>query len=114
MENTNLMREMIERCRTIIQDQSEPKSDLPEPLQPRHLLWMCDRMTQNLAEWPATRLHRWIGFIQCALIANRYIDLGEAKTMFERAKNAFGEPGQDLLDHLNPDHSFEFEIGGQG
>jgi len=59
-------------------------------------------------------MNRWVGFIQCAMIANGMIDLAGAKEMFDGAKLAFGEPGEDLLDHLDPESSFAFEIGGEG
>jgi hypothetical protein len=92
----------------------EPALDQPKPLRPEHLIWMCDRMINHVDQWSPVKLNRWIGFIQCALIANRVIDLEGAKEMFNQAKNAFGEPTQDLLDHLDPDNPFEFDIGGQG
>ena len=46
----------------------------------------------------------------------RRVVLAGAKAMFDEAKLAHGEPGQDqdLLDHLNPQSSFALDIGGQG
>lgn len=114
MDESALMTAMIERCREMIAKHDEVGGDLPEPLRAKSLIAMCDRMTEHVDDWPAIRLHRRIGFIQCAMIANRMIDLEGAKGMFERAKNAFGESSQDVLDHLDPDADFEFDIGGQG
>jgi hypothetical protein len=34
--------------------------------------------------------------------------------MFDGAKNAFGAPDADLIDHLDPDDDFYLDIGGQG
>jgi hypothetical protein len=34
--------------------------------------------------------------------------------MFDRAKVAFGELGDDFLDHLDPRSSFQLDIGGEG
>ena len=48
------------------------------------------------------------------LIANRVIDLAEAKRMFDRAKVAYPESDEDLLDHLDPTSGFELDIGGLG
>ena len=114
MEKTQLMKAMIERCRDLILQHDNPGLDRPIPLRPKHLIWMCDRLLKQIDLWKATKLNRWIGFIQCAMIANGIIDLEQAKEMFERAKNAFGEPSQDLLDHLDPDKAFSFDIGGEG
>jgi hypothetical protein len=47
-------------------------------------------------------------------MANRSLDLEEAKQMFNRVKKRSGETAQDLLDHLDPDSPFEFELGGEG
>ena len=59
-------------------------------------------------------LHRWIGFIQCALLTHGVLDLEGLKSMFDKAKIAYGDKGQDLIDHLNPDNAFELDIGGEG
>ena len=114
MKENALIAAMIERCREMILKHGEADFDLPEPLRAKRLIAMCDRLTEHVDDWPAVKLHRWIGFIQGAMIANRMIDLEGAKEMFERAKNAFGEPNQDMLDHLDPNEDFELDIGGQG
>jgi hypothetical protein len=105
---------MIERCREMILEHEDLGRELPEPLRSRHLVAMCDRLTEHVDDWTAVKLSRWIGFLQCAMIANRMIDLEGAKEMFDQAKNAFGESSRDVLDHLDPDQAFEFEIGGEG
>ena len=115
MQDTHLMTEMIEKCRRVILDQDEHAlEDQPRPLRRTHLIGMCNRMIDHVDDWPAVKLNRWIGFIQCALIANRSLDLEGAKQMFNRAKKTSGESAQDLLDHLDPDSPFEFELGGEG
>jgi hypothetical protein len=115
MQDTDLMTEMIEKCRRVILAQDEHAlEDQPSPLRRTHLIRMCDRMIDHVGDWPAVKLNRWIGFIQCALIANRSLDLEEAKRMFNRVKRTSGESAQDLLDHLDPDSPFEFELGGEG
>jgi len=107
---------MAEQCRSVARESTCIDRDLPQALHPRHLLWMCDCITEHADDWPVTKLHRWLGFIQCGMLANRMLDLKEVKAMFDGAKNAYGGNGvdDDLLDHLDPDSSFTLDIGGQG
>ena len=107
---------MAEQCRDLIAEADESHSDLPQSLQPKHLRWMCQTILQHAEKWPTSKLHRWIGFVQCGMMANRMLDLDAAKAMFNKAKNAFGEPREDhdLVDHLDPQSSFKMDLGGQG
>lgn len=77
---------------------------------------MCDRVEEHAEDWPETRLNRWIGFIQCGLLANELLELSDAKVMFESIKNSFASTldDRDLADHLDPDSPFHMELGGQG
>ena len=116
MENSRLlMVAMAERCRGLIQRSEEADGLLPPTLQRRHLLWMCDRVEEHAEDWPATRLHRWIGFVQCAMMAHRMLDLDGAKGMFNKAKIAHAVSGDDndLTVHLDPNRSFQLELGGE-
>ena len=111
-----LISAMAEKCLEIIQ--KSPKADhglLPGLEQP-HLLEMCDRLRARTDEWPLTRLHRWLGYLQAGLIANRMIDLAGAKRMFDTVKNAFGavEDDPNFVDHLDDENPFEMDLGGQG
>jgi hypothetical protein len=118
MDQTNLLvRAMAERCLKIIQDKPEDaRFALPNSLGPNHLRWMCKLVVQHAEDWPAIKSHRWLGFIQAGMIANLMLDLDGAKAMFNKVKNEYGPiaKDQDLLDHLDPASSFEFELGGQG
>ena len=115
MDNSNLLVvAMADECKRIILTWQDEDDSLPESVRREHLERMCQRIEKHAEDWPATRLHRWIGFIQCALIANNVIDLKEAKRMFDRAKIAYPEADDDLLDHLDPGSSFEMDIGGPG
>ena len=115
MDNASLLvTAMAEQCRGTILKWNKPELDLPRPLRPRHLRWMCDNIENHAEDWPPTKLHRWIGFVQCAMMANRMLDLDGAKAMFDKAKVAHGEISEDLLDHLDPTSSFEVDIGGEG
>jgi hypothetical protein len=109
-----LIKAMAEECRGLILRWKKPDLDLPEALQPKHLERMCDRIEKHAEDWPAARLHRWIGFVQCAMMANRMLDLDGIKAMFDKVKNAYGETSEDLLDHLDPGSSFKLDIGGEG
>ncbi len=114
MQKTVLMREMIDVCQDIIDNHADPSVELPPSVSSEHLSWMCRRLNKHIEEWSIAKMNRWIGFIQCAMIANRMIDLDGVKAMFDKAKFAFGEPSQELLDHLDPDSAFRFDLGGQG
>ena len=105
---------MAQECGDTIRAWDRPILNQPDSLQLKHLEWMCNQVVEQANAWPTTKLHRWIGFIQAGLIANRVIQIAGAKRMFDTAKKTHAGLDQDLLDHLNPDDSFELEIGGQG
>jgi hypothetical protein len=107
---------MADQCRRMIQPAQPADAELPTGLQPRHLLWMCDTIVEHAEDWPATKLHRWIGFVQGAMLANRVLDLEAARAMFEKTKAEHGEipDDKDLIDHLDTSNSFRMELGGQG
>jgi len=114
MESTRLLSTaMAERCRSVILDHDDERADLPQTLRRKHLLWMCDSVQKHVEDWPGTRLHRWIGFIQAAMMANGMINLESARSMFDEAKVAHGAFSDDMLDHLDPSSQFELEIGGE-
>ncbi len=105
---------MAERCRELIDESSSRGADQPESLRPSHLRWMCTQIAEHAADWPRTKVARWVGFVQAGMIANQMLSLAGAKRMFDDAKNAFGSIDQDLVDHLDASASFELDIGGQG
>lgn len=108
---------MAERCLRIIQDKPEDvRFALPAPLRPAHLRRMCQLISEHAEDWPAAKLHRWIGFVQAGMIANFMLDLQGAKAMFNKIKEEYGltAQDQDLLDHFDPGTTFEIDIGGQG
>lgn len=114
-QDTQLITAMSEQCRTLIQASSHNNPELPQALQRKHLLWMCDQIKRQADQWRVAKLHRWIGFIQAAMLANKMLDLDGAKAMFAEAKAAYRvEIDEDLLDHLDPSSSFELDLGGQG
>ena len=118
MDNASLLIvAMAAKCRRVLQEWDKYDLGLPKALQQKHLVWMCNKIEEHSEVGPATKLHRWIGFIQGAMLANRMLDLDELKAMFDEAKRAHGEANddlEDLLDHLDPTNSFELDIGGQG
>ncbi len=118
MENADrLVVAMAEQCRRLIQQWDKPAPDLPEALQPKHLLWMCDQIEKHAEDGSTTKLHRWIGFVQAGMLANQILDLAGLKAMFDQAKAEDAdrcEDSDDLTDHLDPTSSFEFDIGGEG
>lgn len=117
MDNaTLLIIAMAEKCKALITTAEPDDSELPQALQTQHLLWMSDSVIKQAEQWPATKLHRWIGFIQCGMMANGILDFDGAKEMFDEAKKAYGwsDGNEDLLDHLDSNSSFKLDIGGQG
>jgi hypothetical protein len=117
MENANLLIvAMAEKCREVIQTADGVDPALPQAVHPRHLLWMCDRIEEHAEDWPDTKLHRWIGFVQCGMLANRMLDLDALKAMFDEVYQTYGADlaDQDLIDHLDPTSSFRMDLGGQG
>lgn len=118
MDSSRLMIvDMATKCREIIRAWNGEVTDLPQALQQGHLLWMCDEIEKHAEHSRVTKLHRWIGFIQGAILANRMIDFETLKEIFREAKGMHGQASaddEDLLDHLDPASPFEFDIGGQG
>jgi hypothetical protein len=105
---------MAQECRERIRAGEKKDTKLPKQLRPPHLLWMCDRIEKEAEQWPISKLHRWIGFIQCAMMANGLIDFASAKDMFQQAKNAYADNNEDLTDHLDITNSYRLDIGGEG
>ena len=107
---------MAEKCRILIEGHNGSLQNLPAAISPSHLLRMCDRIEKHAGDWPETKLHRWIGFIQCGIIANGILDLAGAKAMFDSVKHEYLKTSedQDLTDHLNSESTFDIDVGGQG
>jgi len=107
---------MADKCRNLIKEAGDIDSQLPEALRPSHLMWMCDQMTEQSETWSETKLHRWLGFLQCGMMANHILTLEKTKLLFAETKTAFAENTQDrdLFDHLNPRNDFRMELGGEG
>ena len=110
MDNLSLLvAAMAEQCRGRILEWDAPDVSLPKALQPKHLLWMCNKIEEHAENGRVTKLHRWIGFVQCAMLAHRMLDLDAAKAMFNEAKVAHGETGEDFF---GSPRSPEFFRGG--
>jgi hypothetical protein len=118
MEQTTLLIvAMAEKCNAILSGKAEDaRFALQKQLRPKHLAWMSKQIVKHADDWPAVKLHRWLGFIQCGMMANLILDLDGAQSMFNEAKKAHGNIADDidLVDHLDSDSSFEIDLGGQG
>jgi hypothetical protein len=117
MEDTRfLVAAMAGKCRDVIRGSNEEEKSLPKALHPKHVLWMCDQIQKHVQEWPVTKLHRWIGFVQSAILANQMLTLEQIKGMFNEVKQSHGvsSEDQDLMDHLDVSSSFKLDLGGQG
>ena len=106
---------MAEECRQLIEQSDASACELPEPLTTEHLSWMLKQISLHAEDWPVTKLHRWIGFVQCGMVAHGMLGFGTAKAMFKKVQEACGvsDEDQDLIDHLDPEHSFRLELGGE-
>lgn len=111
-----LVAAMAGKCRDVIRGSNEEVSTLPKALHSKHLLWMCDQIQQHAQTLPVTKMHRWIGFVQAAILANRMLDLEQIRAMFDELRKVHRVSGddQDLMDHLDVESSFKLELGGQG
>ena len=117
MQNSKLLiAAMSERCIALILKSQATDVDLPDVLQPQHLLWMCDQIANHVEDWPELKLHRWLGFVQAGMLANCMLTFDDLKDLFEDAKKSYGvqEVDQDLIDHLDPHNSFRMDLGGEG
>jgi hypothetical protein len=108
-----LVAAMAEECRQRLAAAAETGANVPLALHKSHLLAMCDTIVEHAETGDPLKLHRWLGFIQAALIANGTLDLEQVKTMFDAAKNAYGVASDDLIDHLDATNLFEVDIGGE-
>jgi len=116
MNNKRLLAQSMAReCLTTLRTSDENEWTLPRPLHLKHLLWMCEAINEHSNHWPIAKLHRWIGFVQAGLLANRMLTLKQLKLMFDKSKAKYGIPDEDddLIDHLDPTNAFELDIGGQ-
>lgn len=102
-----------DQCKASIESGSPSFPGLAKSLQPSHLAWMCYQIQKNVEKWPVTKLHRWLGFIQCGMIAQGILDLNGARIMYDKAQIEYGDTNDDLLDHLDPTNSFEVDLGGE-
>lgn len=115
MDNNRLIiTAIVEQCRRLIQEAQITDSPLPAEVQPKQLLWMCEQVEENAESGSISRLHRWMGFIQAGMLANRIIGLDDLKSLCDELKVAHQMGCQDLFDHLDPTNAFELDIGGQG
>lgn len=116
MDNQSLViAAMAKECCALLEATKQLNSTLPKTLQPDHLLWMSRQISKHAEDWPPTKLHRWIGYVQCGMVGNRMLDFDGAKAMFQRVRQDFSgvDVDHDLIDHLDPDSAFKLEIGGE-
>jgi hypothetical protein len=104
---------MAKECRHLLASANVKNLELPDPLKPRQLLWMCDRVEEHADDWPERKHHRWIGFIQAAIMANQLVDRPGMKQLFCNTGIAHDESfgDDDMLDHLDPAQSLQLDVG---
>jgi hypothetical protein len=112
----NQIAAMAAECCAVLKQSNDDEPKLPRPLHSTHLLWMCGQIQTQAKNWPVSRLHRWIGFVQAGILTNRILDLDAIKAMFDEVKRSTAAIAEDvdLIDHLDVEHTFSLDIGGQG
>jgi hypothetical protein len=90
------------------------EKDFDKYTSPLWLLWMCERIGKHYEDWPVTKLHRWVGYIQGVMVANGMSSVDLEKQTVQDARIWFPEEiDQELDDHNNPDIKFRLDIGGE-
>ena len=114
-ESAQIVSDTTVECQECIELFGLSECDLPDSLMVDHLSWMLTQIPVHANDWPVTKLHRWIGFVHRGMIAHGMLTFVTAMEMFGKARDACGpDPvDQDLIDHLDPKHSFRFEIDGE-
>ena len=105
--------EIARHCEEII---LEFKATLgPGLLRTRHLLEMCEKIEKNADDWPVTKLHRWIGFIQGCLVMAGLTTIEKESQFVRETKQKITETvDEELKDHHDSDNHFELELGESG
>lgn len=109
--------QMARKCQDLLQKHGGPCLPVPPSLNPLHLKRMCEQIESLVNAGKVKKAHRWIGFIQAGLLALGILDLTGLQEMFDDLKLDVADRDSDLenlLDHLDPDSAFEFELGGEG
>lgn len=114
--NRQLIKAMATECRRQIAESGKADPSLPFAAQPKHLDQMCAQIEKHAERGREAKLHRWLGFVQCAMLANRMLDLAGLKAMFDGVKlaHAGDKDADNLIDHLDPSNGFELDLGGEG
>lgn len=47
----------------------------------RHAYWMLYSIEVMIDDWPLTKCHRWLGYVQSIMIHNKLINLEQARDM---------------------------------
>lgn len=58
---------------------------------PEYLVWMCEQIITNAAEWPATKSHRWVGYVQGCLVSHGLSNVKTEADLVREAKKTFPE-----------------------
>jgi hypothetical protein len=61
------------------------------PVDRKHLGWMCDQVISHEKDWSCTRLHRWVGFIQAGFMVHGIITLDTERNRVRDLKEEFPE-----------------------
>lgn len=107
---------MADLIRAWIKQFNNQRLDVPPEVQPQSLLMLCERLAKNteIADYPMTKLHRWIGHVGGCLMATRVATKEQLKKIMDDSRHLFGEePDEELMAHLDPANPFKIDIGGE-
>lgn len=51
-----------------------------------HLKWMCQQIIERVNEMSATKLHRWIGYIQGVMVVRGFTTVLQERTDYKEVK----------------------------
>lgn len=107
--------EIAQNCKLILEDTWDLGLDPGmRTVSQEHLLWMADQIYENSDTWPATKLHRWVGFMQGVMVAYALTTIDKESSTVRKIKQAFlEEMDVELKDHQDPESYFELELGGE-
>lgn len=112
--------EIARHCEKIISDSNKVNKtgmqydyDPPDE-RPRadHLLKMCEKIENHADEWPVTKLHRWVGFIQGSMVMAGLTTMEKESQFIRDLKMNLRETVDiELKDHRDPESEFELDLG---
>jgi len=68
-------RDLAKLYKTILEESITSYPNKSTELSHSHLIWMCQEVINNHAEWPIHKSNRWIGYVQGVLSALQVVSV---------------------------------------